>query len=262
MIPPLNKDKENTMIEVHDLHAQAGGQAILKGVDLRVGPGEVHALVGPNGSGKSSLAAVLAGHPGFEITQGDVRVDGDSWANKPADERARAGFFLAVQKAVVFPGVPTMTFLREVVNAHRTARGEGPLDAADALRSFRHAARQVGLPDEHLRRAFNDGFSGGEAKRLELMQILLLQPQWIVLDEIDAGMDVDALQTTVALLRGLLNGQRSLLVISHQARLLDELPVDRVHVMKDGRIVESGEAALLTQVQRDGFAAWDARSAS
>lgn len=242
------------MLLINDLHAQAAGQPILNGVNLRLGPGEVHALLGPNGSGKSSLAAVLAGNPTFEVTHGTVTVDGEDWTHRAPDQRARDGLFLAVQKAVVFPGVPTMTFLREVVNAHRAARGDGPLDAADALRSFRHAARQVGLPEEHLRRAFNDGFSGGESKRLELLQILLLQPSWIVLDEIDAGMDVDALQTTVALLRGMLNGQRSLLVISHQARLLDELPVDRVHVMKGGRIVATGDAPLLAQVQREGFA--------
>ena len=244
----------STMIEIRNLHADVGGTEILKGIELAIPAGQVHAIMGPNGSGKSTLSYVLAGREGYEVTEGSVTFDGRDLLALAPEERARAGVFLGFQYPVEIPGVPNSTFLRESINAVRRARGEDELDALKFLKLVRAKAAALGVADDMLKRAVNAGFSGGEKKRNEILQMTLLEPRFAVLDETDSGLDVDALRTVADGVNSLRAPERSMLVITHYQRLLDYIVPDVVHVLAGGRIVKSGDHTLALEVERDGYA--------
>ena len=242
------------MLEIKNLHARLeDGREILKGVDLSVGEGEVHAIMGPNGSGKSTLAAVLAGRDGYEVTEGSVTYrDRDLFA-MPADERAREGVFLAFQYPVEIPGVNNMYFLRAALNAQRRHHGEPELDAGQFLRVVRQKLKLLDIGDDLLQRAVNVGFSGGEKKRNEIFQMAVLEPRLAILDETDSGLDIDALRVVARGVNGLRAPDRSIVLITHYKRLLDYIEPDRVHVLQDGRIVQSGGKELAAELERRGY---------
>jgi Fe-S cluster assembly ATP-binding protein len=243
----------DALLEVKNLHARAGGAPILRGIDLVIRAGEVHAMMGPNGSGKSTLAGVLAGRPAFEVSEGEVRYDGRDLLALPPEERARLGLFLAFQYPVEIPGVGNSYFLKASLNALRTARGEEPLDAIEFLGLLREKAKLVGMPEELMGRSVNEGFSGGEKKRNEVLQMLLLEPRLAVLDETDSGLDIDALRTVAGGVNALRSGERAMLVITHYQRLLDYIVPDFVHVLSDGRIVHSGGKELAHELEAKGY---------
>jgi Fe-S cluster assembly ATP-binding protein len=245
------------MLEISNLHAQLAddGREILKGVDLSVGDGEVHAIMGPNGSGKSTLAAVLAGRDGYEVTQGTVRYLGRDLLAMPADERAREGLFLAFQYPVELPGVNNMYFLRTALNAGRRHRGEAELDAGQFLRAVRAKLKELDIGEDLLQRAVNVGFSGGEKKRNEIFQMAMLEPRLAILDETDSGLDIDALRAVAAGVNRQRAADRAIVMITHYQRLLDYVEPDRVHVLQDGRIVESGDKSLALELERRGYSA-------
>src|SRR5207344_2542624 len=232
----------------------ADGREILKGIDLRVAAGEVHAIMGPNGSGKSTLAAVLAGRDGYEVTDGTVRYQGRDLLSMPADERAREGVFLAFQYPVEIPGVNNTYFLRAAVNAQRRHKGEEELDSMQFLKRVREKLSVLHLKDELLHRAVNEGFSGGEKKRNEIFQLALLEPKLAVLDETDSGLDIDALKAVADGVNLMRSPERAFLVITHYQRLLDYIKPDVVHVLSDGRIVESGGPELALELEAHGYA--------
>src|SRR5437773_7677041 len=245
------------MLEIKNLHARlADGREILRGIDLTVDAGEVHAIMGPNGSGKSTLAAVLAGRDGYEITEGTVTYLGRDLLAMPADERAREGLFLAFQYPVEIPGVNNIYFLRAAVNAQRRHRGEPELDAGQFLRVVRAKLKLLDIGDDLLQRAVNVGFSGGEKKRNEIFQMAMLEPRLAVLDETDSGLDIDALRTVARGVNGLRAPDRAIVMITHYQRLLDYVEPDRVHVLQDGRIVQSGDKGLAAELERTGYAAY------
>jgi Fe-S cluster assembly ATP-binding protein len=249
------------LLEIEDLHASVEDREILKGINLKIGAGEVHAIMGPNGSGKSTLAYVLAGRSGYEVTGGSVRFKGDDLLAMEPDERAAAGVFLAFQYPIEIPGVATMTFLKTAMNAQRKKRGEPELSTPDFIKRVRDASERLHVTQEMLRRPLNVGFSGGEKKRNEILQMALLEPALCVLDETDSGLDIDALRTVadgVNLLRG---PERGMLVITHYQRLLDYIVPDRVHVMADGRIVRSGDKELALELEKRGYAEFTGRAA-
>ena len=242
------------MLEIKNLHARlADGREILKGVDLSVGDGEVHAIMGPNGSGKSTLAAVLAGRDGYEVTEGSVAYRGRDLFAMPADERAREGVFLAFQYPVEIPGVNNMYFLRAALNAQRRHRGEPELDAGQFLRVVRQKLKLLDIADDLLQRAVNVGFSGGEKKRNEVFQMAVLEPRLAILDETDSGLDIDALRVVARGVNGLRTPDRSIVLITHYKRLLDYIEPDHVHVLQDGRIVQSGGKELAAELERRGY---------
>lgn len=240
-------------LEIVDLHVRVAGRDVLAGVDLAVGPGELHAVMGANGSGKSTLARVLAGHAAYEVVRGDVRLGGESLLGLPPEVRAHRGLFLAFQHPVEVPGVPNSTFLRAAVNAVRRARGDEELDAADFLDLVKAAMARVGMDPTLLHRGVNEGFSGGERKRNELVQMALLQPRCCVLDEPDSGLDVDARKDLAAALQALRSPERCLLVITHDQRLIETLEPDAVHVLGGGRVERSGDVALAAEVEAGGY---------
>ncbi len=245
------------MLEINNLHARlADGREILKGIDLSVESGEVHAIMGPNGSGKSTLAAVLAGRDGYEVTQGAVRYLGHDLLAMPADERAREGLFLAFQYPVEIPGVNNMYFLRTALNAGRRHRGEPELDAGQFLRAVRAKLRELDIGEDLLQRAVNVGFSGGEKKRNEIFQMAMLEPRLAILDETDSGLDIDALRTVATGVNRPRAPDRAIVIITHYQRLLDYVEPDRVHVLQDGRIVESGDKSLAIELERRGYGAF------
>jgi Fe-S cluster assembly ATP-binding protein len=246
------------MLEIRNLHARLAddGREILKGVDLAVGAGEVHAIMGPNGSGKSTLAAVLAGRDGYEVTQGTVRYLGRDLLTMPADERARDGLFLAFQYPVELPGVNNMYFLRTALNAGRRHRGEPELDAGQFLRAVRAKLKELDIGEDLLQRAVNVGFSGGEKKRNEIFQMAMLEPRLAILDETDSGLDIDALRVVAAGVNRQRAADRAIVMITHYQRLLDYVEPDRVHVLQDGQIVESGDKSLATELERRGYSAF------
>jgi Fe-S cluster assembly ATP-binding protein len=245
------------MLEITNLHARlADGREILKGIDLSVGEGEVHAIMGPNGSGKSTLAAVLAGREGYEVTEGGVRYLGRDLFAMPADERAREGVFLAFQYPVEIPGVNNTYFLRAAVNAQRRHRSEPELDAGQFLRIVRAKLKLLDIGDDLLQRAVNVGFSGGEKKRNEIFQMAMLEPRLAILDETDSGLDIDALRTVARGVNGLRAPDRAIVIITHYQRLLDYVEPDHVHVLQDGRIVQSGDKNLALELERTGYAAY------
>ncbi|HWV40638.1 Fe-S cluster assembly ATPase SufC [Pseudorhodoplanes sp.] len=242
------------LLEVKNLHVEIGGKKILNGLDLTVDKGQVHAIMGPNGSGKSTLSYVLAGKADYEITEGEVLFNGENIADMEPDERAAKGLFLAFQYPIEIPGVATMTFLRTAVNAQRKARGEGELSTPEFMKQVREAAGELGISQEMLRRAVNVGFSGGEKKRNEILQMAMLQPRLAVLDETDSGLDIDALKIVSDGVNRLRSPERSFIVITHYQRLLDYIVPDVVHVLSKGRIVRSGGKELALELEEKGYA--------
>ncbi len=243
------------MLEIQDLHVAVDGRPILKGLSLRIRPGEVHAVMGPNGSGKSTLAFVLAGREGYEVTAGSARFgDEDLLALEP-EERARAGLFLAMQYPVEIPGVANMYFLRQSLNAIRKARGLDEVPAAEFMRKVRELARLLGIGEELLKRDLNTGFSGGEKKRNEILQMAILEPRLAILDETDSGLDIDALKTVADGVNRLRAPDRAFLVITHYQRLLDHIVPDVVHVLADGRIQRTGGPELARELEERGYEA-------
>ena len=243
------------MLEIKNLHAclEGDGREILKGIDLTVGDGEVHAIMGPNGSGKSTLAAVLAGRDGYEVTQGSVSYRGHDLFAMPADERAREGVFLAFQYPVEIPGVNNTYFLRAAVNAGRRHRGEPELDAGQFLRVVRQKLKTLEISDDLLQRPVNVGFSGGEKKRNEIFQMAMLEPRLAILDETDSGLDIDALRIVARGVNALRAPDRSIVMITHYKRLLDYVEPDFVHVLQDGRIIQSGDKNLAAELEQRGY---------
>jgi Fe-S cluster assembly ATP-binding protein len=242
------------LLQITNLHATVDGKAILNGLDLVIAPGEVHAVMGPNGSGKSTLAHVLAGREGYDVTDGEVLFEGRDLLAMPAEERARAGVFLAFQYPVEIPGVNTATFLRTAVNAVRKHQGLPEYDAMQFLKVVREAAQKIGVPQEMLKRSVNVGFSGGEKKRHEVLQMAMLQPRLAVLDETDSGLDIDALRQVADGINALRAPERGMLIITHYQRLLDYVRPDRVHVLSKGRIVRSGGPELALELEERGYA--------
>ncbi len=242
------------MLEITNLHATVDGKEILKGIDLTIRPGEVHAIMGPNGSGKSTLAFILTGRDGYEVTAGEVRYQGRDLLELAPEARAAEGLFLAFQYPVEIPGVPNTTFLKEAVNAGRKHRGEAPLDAMQFLKLIRQKTQELGMSDEMLKRAVNVGFSGGEKKRNEILQMAVLEPKLAVLDETDSGLDIDALKTVADGVNALRSPERSMLVITHYQRLLTYIVPDQVHVLAHGRIARSGGPELAEELEAKGYA--------
>jgi Fe-S cluster assembly ATP-binding protein len=242
------------MLNIKNLHVSIDDKEILKGLDLEVGPGELHAIMGPNGSGKSTLGYALAGRDGYEITEGSVTFDGADLIELEPEERAAAGLFLAFQYPVEIPGVNNAYFLRAALNAQRKARGEEEIDGMTFLKSVRESLKQLKMDEALLKRAVNQGFSGGEKKRNEIVQMAVLQPRLAILDETDSGLDIDALKLVAEGINRLRDSQRSFVVITHYQRLLDYLEPDRVHVLSDGRIVESGGQELVERLEAEGYA--------
>ncbi|WP_128516854.1 Fe-S cluster assembly ATPase SufC [Tabrizicola thermarum] len=244
------------MLEIRNLHVklEEEDKVILRGVDLTIGAGEVHAIMGPNGSGKSTLSYVLAGRDGYEVTEGSARLEGRELLDMEPEERAAAGLFLAFQYPVEIPGVGNMTFLRTAVNAQRKARGEEELSAGDFLKVVREKARTLKIDAEMLKRPVNVGFSGGEKKRNEILQMAMLEPRMCILDETDSGLDVDAMKLVADGVNALRSDDRSFLVITHYQRLLDHIKPDVVHIMAAGRIIRTGGPELALEVENNGYA--------
>jgi Fe-S cluster assembly ATP-binding protein len=241
------------LLEIENLHASIGDKPILKGINLTINPSEIHAIMGPNGSGKSTLSYVLAGRDGYEVTDGDIRLDGVSVMEMEADERARAGLFLAFQYPVELPGVGGMSFLRGAVNARRIEAGLDEIDHIAFVKTVREAANKLGIKDDMLKRAVNVGFSGGEKKRYEILQMALLEPKMAILDETDSGLDVDALRIVSEGVNALKTDDIGVLVITHYQRLLDYIIPDHVHILADGKIVKSGDKTLALEVEKSGY---------
>ncbi len=243
------------LLDIRDLHVTVGDKEIIKGLDLTVDRGEVHAIMGPNGAGKSTLASALMGRPGYEITKGTILYEGRDLTALAPHERAAAGVFLGFQYPVEIPGVSNLNFLRTALNAQRKARGEPELDAASFLKRLREKAKTLGIEMEMLKRSVNVGFSGGEKKRNEVLQMLLLAPRLMILDETDSGLDIDALKTVAAGINTMRGPERGILLITHYQRLLDYVQPDVVHVLQDGRILRSGGPELAKELEEKGYAA-------
>ena len=249
------------MLKINNLHATVDGKEILKGIDLAMGFGEVHAIMGPNGSGKSTLSYVLAGRDGYEVTKGEVLYNGKNLLEMKPEERAGEGVFLAFQYPVELPGVSSMNFLKAAVNAVRKYRGENELDAMDFLKFVRETTKMLNITDDMLKRAVNVGFSGGEKKRNEILQMAVLKPILSVLDETDSGSDVDALRIVGDGVTALRSPHRSMLVITHYQRLLDHIIPDEVHILADGKIVRSGGKELAVELEEKGYSRYTADAA-
>jgi len=241
------------MLDIKNLHVTVDGKAILKGLDLTIRPGEVHAIMGPNGSGKSTLAYVLAGRDGYEVTDGSIVYEGRNLLGLEPEERAREGIFLAFQYPVEIPGVGSNSFLKAAVNAVRKHRGLPELDAMEFLKLIREKRDQLGVAEDMLKRSLNVGFSGGEKKRAEVLQMTLLEPRLAILDETDSGLDIDALKVVAKGINALRGPERAILMITHYQRLLDYVAPDFVHVLADGRIAESGGAELALKLEQVGY---------
>src|SRR6266403_1352193 len=244
------------LLEVKNLHVEVDGKKILNGLELSIGSGSVHALMGPNGSGKSTLAHVLAGKPEYVVTQGEVLLDGEDILALAPDERAAKGLFLAFQYPLEIPGVATMTFLRTALNAQRKTRGEQELSTPEFMKRVREQARKLAIDPDMLRRPVNVGFSGGEKKRNEILQMALLEPKLAVLDETDSGLDIDALKVVADGVNRLRSPERAMIVITHYQRLLDHIVPDIVHVLSKGRIVRTGGKELALELEAKGYAGY------
>ncbi len=242
------------MIQIKQLKAEIDGREILKGLDLEIQPGKVHAIMGPNGAGKSTLSYVLAGREDYEVTGGDITVNGESIMEMAPEERAAKGLFLAFQYPVEIPGVQMTTFMKTAVNSVRKARGQSELDAIDFLKLMKTKCRELGISDEMMKRAVNVGFSGGEKKRNEVLQMAMLEPTFCVLDETDSGLDIDALKIVADGVNAMRGGERSFLVITHYQRLLDYIKPDVVHVLANGKIVKTGGPELALELEEKGYA--------
>jgi len=241
------------MLEIKDLHVSVEGNAILRGVSLNVRAGEVHAIMGPNGSGKSTLAQVLAGHPAYQVTKGTVRYEGKDLLDMDPEERAREGLFLAFQYPVAIRGITNSYFLRSAVNAIRKHQGLPELDPLDFLQVLEDKLKAIGWDDSLMNRAVNEGFSGGEKKRNEILQLAVLEPKLAILDETDSGLDIDALKTVAEAVNKLRGPERSFVVVTHYQRLLNYIVPDRVHVLAEGRIVKSGGKELALELEAKGY---------
>lgn len=241
------------MLEIKNLCANIGDQQILKGINLEIGPGEVHAIMGPNGSGKSTLSKILAGHPAYEVTEGQVTFQGEDLLQYSPDERAQKGFFLSFQYPVEIPGVTNINFLKAAVNAVRKGQNKKPLDAIDFLSYIREICAKMGMDEGFLYRSINEGFSGGEKKRNEMVQLLALDPALAILDETDSGLDIDALKTIAEGVNSMRDSTRSMIVVTHYQRLLDYIEPDYVHVLANGRIIKSGDKSLALELEQKGY---------
>ena len=250
------------MLEIKNLHAKVDGREILKGLDLTVPAGEVHAIMGPNGSGKSTLSYVLAGKEDYEVTDGTITWKGESLLDMEPEERAAAGVFLAFQYPMEIPGVATMTFLRSAVNAVRKARGQEEFSTPDFLRTVKEKAQLLKIDMEMLRRPLNVGFSGGEKKRNEILQMSLLEPDLCILDETDSGLDIDALRIVSEGVNALRSPERSMLVITNYQRLMNYIVPDKVHVLSKGRVARSGGPELALELEKSGYADYGQDEAS
>ena len=246
-----------SILEIRGLTANVDGNEILHGIDLIVNSGEVHAIMGPNGSGKSTLSYVLSGRGGYEITGGDILLNGNSIIDMEADERARSGLFLAFQYPVELPGVSGMSFLRAAINARLREENQEEVDQLAFVKIVKAEAKKLGISDEMLKRAVNVGFSGGEKKRYEILQMALLKPTMAILDETDSGLDVDALKIVSEGVNLLRDPQRSMLVITHYQRLLSHIIPDKVHILSNGVIVKSGDKTLALEVEENGYSGID-----
>jgi Fe-S cluster assembly ATP-binding protein len=247
-------EPKKAMLEIKDLHVAVDGKEILNGLTLTIGEGEVHAIMGPNGSGKSTLSYVLAGREGYEITSGSICYRGHDLTASSPEERSAKGIFLAMQYPVEIPGVTTVTFLKTALNAQRRARGETELDAMSVLKLVREKAKTFKVSEEMLKRALNVGFSGGEKKRLEILQMSVFAPSLAILDETDSGLDIDALKLVAEGVNQLRAPGRAMLVITHYQRLLNYIVPDRVHVLANGRIVAEGGKELAHELEAKGYA--------
>ncbi len=241
------------MLEIKNLHVRVGDKDILKGLNLTVGAGQVHAIMGPNGSGKSTLSYVLAGRAGYDVTDGAILYNGENLVGMPPEERAAKGVFLAMQYPVEIPGVTTMMFLKSALNALARARGQSEMDAIAVLKAVRKKAATLNVSEEMLKRALNVGFSGGEKKRLEILQMALFEPKLAILDETDSGLDIDALKLVAEGVNSLRSPERAMLVITHYQRLLDYIVPDRVHVLSNGRIIKEGGKELALELEAKGY---------
>ncbi|MCI3135114.1 Fe-S cluster assembly ATPase SufC [Phenylobacterium aquaticum] len=241
------------MLHIENLHAQVGGKDIIRGLTLDVPAGEVHAIMGPNGAGKSTLSYVLTGRDGYEVTEGSATLDGEDLLALAPNERAAKGLFLSFQYPLEIPGVPALTFLRTALNAQRKARGEGEVSAPEFLKLVRAKAADLKIDFEMLKRPLNVGFSGGEKKRMEILQMAILSPRFLILDETDSGLDIDALKIVSEGVNAVRSPDRAMLVITHYQRLLDYIKPDRVHVLAAGRIVASGGPELALQLEAEGY---------
>ena len=241
------------MLKVNKLHAKIGEQEILKGISLNIGAGEVHAIMGPNGSGKSTFSKVLAGHPDYEVTQGSAMFNGEDLLTLTPSERAQKGLFLSFQYPVEIPGVTNINFLKAAVNAVRKAQGKMSLDAIDFLSYIRQKCAQVIMDEGFLYRSINEGFSGGEKKRNEMVQLLALEPTLAILDETDSGLDIDALKTIAEGVNQMRSPERSMIVVTHYQRLLNYIQPDFVHVLANGRIIKSGDKSLALELEKKGY---------
>jgi len=249
------------LLEIRDLHVSVGEREILKGIDLTVNAGEVHAIMGPNGSGKSTLAYVMAGKDDYEVTSGSILFKGQDLLAMEISERAAAGVFLAFQYPIEIPGVATMTFLKAALNAQRKHHGEAEISTPDFMRKVREVSKRLNVTDEMLRRPLNVGFSGGEKKRNEIMQMALLEPSLCVLDETDSGLDIDALRVVAEGVNTLKSAERGIVVITHYQRLLNYIVPDFVHVLSAGRIVRSGGKELALELEAKGYAEFTGKAA-
>jgi Fe-S cluster assembly ATP-binding protein len=240
-------------LKINNLHVSAEEKEILRGLDLEVGAGEIHALMGPNGSGKSTLANAIMGHPSLDVTEGEIEFDGENITEAAPDERSRAGLFMAFQYPVAVPGVTVAKYLRMIVNTHRDARGEPEIKLREFAKTTKEAMALMEVPADFNSRYLNDGFSGGEKKRMEMLQMALLKPKMAVLDETDSGLDIDALRTVAAGVNHFAGPDMGVLIITHYQRILHLVEPDRVHVMHDGRIVKSGGPELVSELEEKGY---------
>lgn len=249
------------MLEIKNLRVAVEGREILKGIDLTLNPGEVHAIMGPNGSGKSTLSYVLSGREGYEVLGGEVLFEGEDLLAMEPSARAAAGIFLGFQYPVEIPGVSNLNFLRTAINSIRKVRGETDISAGEFLKLVREKAKELKMDPDMLKRSVNVGFSGGEKKRNEMVQMAVLQPKLAILDETDSGLDIDALRVVAGGINATRSPERALLLITHYQRLLDYVVPDQIHVLVDGRIVASGDRSLAHQLERDGYAAFTGAAA-
>nr|QIM10539.1 ABC transporter ATP-binding protein [uncultured Alphaproteobacteria bacterium] len=244
------------LLEIEDLCARVGNKEIIKNFNLTINEGEVHAIMGPNGAGKSTLSYVLTGKPGYEITSGHIRFNGKDLIKMSVEDRSREGLFLIMQYPVEIPGVPVTSFLKHAVNAQHQYHNEPELDTMEFIKMLREEAKKLGIDGEMLKRPVNVGFSGGEKKRLEALQMAVLKPRLAILDEADSGLDIDAIKVVSEGVNAMLNGSRSLLVITHYQKLLNYIEPDFVHIFADGHIVKSGGKSLSEEIEMNGYAAY------
>jgi len=243
----------NTMMEIKNLKVKIGDNTILKGLDLKLEKGKIHAIMGPNGAGKSTLSKAIVGHYDIEITDGEINYKGEDITEKEPEDRALDGIFMSFQHPVEVPGVNNAYFLRTAVNAKRTYEGKEELNAAEFLKEMKKTLSELGMENDKISRSLNEGFSGGEKKRNEILQMQMLAPDMIVLDEIDSGLDIDALRAVSEGINSMKNDERSFLVITHYSRILDYIKPDYIHVLKDGKIVQTGGAELVSHLESEGY---------